>query len=455
MRPPLAKNQIVELDVHAFGMDAEGVCRYGEQNFAVFVPGALPGERVEARIVKVEKRHAFARVERLLRPSLERVEPPCPVYRRCGGCAAQHMRYEATLAFKREQLQGCLSRIGGIALEVPPVLGMAEPWHYRNKGSAPVAGAAGEPKIGFYAPRSHDVIDAPMGCVIQHPSANAAVAAMREWMRAHRIAPYDELTHTGFVRHVVTRTMRGGETMVVLVVREWQLPAQAELVAALREAVPGLAAVLLCLNDRRTNVILGEQLRALWGAQALEDTLHGLRFRVSPHSFFQVNTAQAEVLYEQALAYAELTGGETVVDAYCGAGTISLLLARRAKRVIGVEVVPQAIEDAKHNARVNGITNAEFLCGEAERLLPELVNKGLAPDVVVVDPPRKGCDAALLEAVLRAAPRRVVYVSCNPATLARDAALLIAGGYRATAVQAVDMFCWASGVESVLLLERA
>jgi 23S rRNA (uracil1939-C5)-methyltransferase len=317
-----------------------------------------------------------------------------------------------------------------------------------------VAGELGAPKLGFFAPRSHAVIDAPMGCLVQHPSANAAVAAVRGWMIRHRVAPYDETALTGLLRHVVIRTTRDGQTMVTLVAREASLPAQSALLAALREAVPGLASVALSRNARPTNVIFGEPARVLWGTDALEDTLCGLRFRVSPHSFFQINAVQAEALYAQTLAYAGLTGAETVVDAYCGAGTISLALAARARRVVGIEVMPQAVSDARHNARINAVDNAEFLAGEAERVLPDLVARGLAPDVVVVDPPRKGCDPGLLEAVARAAPRRVVYVSCNPATLARDAAMLAARGYVAVAAQPFDMFCWAGDVETALLLER-
>jgi len=445
------------LEVEAFGADAVGVCRHGETGLVVFVPGALPGERIRARIVKVEKRHAFARLEGIDRPSPDRVQPPCLVYRRCGGCAAQHMTYGRSLAFKRQQVRDCLARIGGAAfadVDILPVLGMGEPWHYRNKGSFPVAGEFEAPRIGFYAPRSHEVIDAPMGCMIQHPSANKWVAAVRAWMQAHRVAPYDEATHTGALRHIVIRTTRDGQGMVILVSREPALPNQDALAEALRVSAPGLASVMLCYNPARTNVVLDGPVRTLWGVDALEETLCGLRFRLSPHSFFQVNSVQTEALYNQALSYAALTGSETVVDAYCGAGTISLLLAQKAGRVIGIESVAQAVADARSNAACNGVSNAEFVLDQAERALPQLVARGLTPQVVVVDPPRKGCDPALLAAVTKAAPHRVVYVSCNPATLARDASYLCNAGYRAAAVQPVDMFCWTGDVETVMLLER-
>jgi len=455
--PALRKNQTVELEVAGFGLDAVGVCRYGKSGMAVFVPGALPGERIRARIVKPGKRFAFARLEAVDSVSPDRVAPPCPVYRRCGGCVAQHMSYARSLEFKRGQVRDCLRRIGGEGfrtLDVPPVLGMEEPWHFRNKGSFPVSGKPGGPVIGFFAPRSHEVVDAQAGCLVQHPAANAAVAAVRAWMEEHLIAPYDEAAHAGELRHIVTRTARDGSTMVTLVSREPSLPAEDRLADRLRGAVPGLASVMVCHNPSRTNVVLNGPVRPLWGAEYMEDTLCGLRFRIAPHSFLQVNHVQAEALYARVLEYAALSGAETVVDAYCGAGTISLPLARRARRVIGIESVPQAVDDARFNAARNGIANAEFVPDLAERALPALAAGGLAPDAVVVDPPRKGCDPATLEAIAQASPSRVVYVSCNPATLARDAAVLTNAGYRAAAVQPVDMFCWAGDVETVMLLVK-
>ncbi|MDR3052098.1 MAG: 23S rRNA (uracil(1939)-C(5))-methyltransferase RlmD [Oscillospiraceae bacterium] len=451
---PPRKNELLTLAVENLGLDAMGVCRWGDARLAVFVPGALPGERVLARVVKVEKRHAFGRLERVLAPSPLRQAPPCPVYGRCGGCAAQHMAYQATLDYKRGQVRDCLARIGGIHIPVPPVLGMAEPWHYRNKGAFPVSGTADNPQIGFYAPRTHRVVDAPCGCMVQRPQANAVTASARAWISAHRVPPYNEDAHTGALRHIVTRTTQAGQTMAVLVTRTGALPYAEALLEALRRDVPGLVSLQHSVHAAPGNAILGDEPRVLWGSQALEDTLCGLRFRVSARSFFQVNPAQTEALYAQVLAYADLKPDELAVDAYCGAGAISLLLAGRARRVIGIECVADAVADARYNAQTNGIGNAEFLCAQAEEALPGLVAQGLRPHVVVVDPPRKGCDEALLRAVCQAAPDRVVYVSCNPATLARDAALLVSGGYRAAAVQCVDMFCWAGDVESVMLLRR-
>ena len=449
----LRRNDIFEMTCDAFGQDAQGVCRH--DGMAVFVPGLLPGERAMVRIVKPEKRYAFGRVERLLTESPDRREPFCPAYRRCGGCSCQHMSYEATLEFKRDQVQELLRRVGGLDIAVPPVIGMASPFAYRNKGAYPVGLSGGEPVCGFFAPRSHDLIPLPAeGCRIQREDSRDAAAAVLRWMKRSRVPPYDEVTGRGLVRHIMTRTTRCGGLMVVLVATRREIPAEAALVEALRSAAPGLESVCLSVNPRRTNVILGTEIHTLWGKAVMEDTLGGLRFSVSPLSFFQVNPEQTEKLYDLALDFAQLTGSETVVDAYCGAGTISLLLAKRARQVIGIEIVPEAIADARENAARNGVRNAEFIVGASEAVLPALVAKGLAPDVVVVDPPRKGCDEAVLRAILEAQPRRVVYVSCGAPTLARDARILTEGGYRAEAVQCVDMFCWTGAVETVMLLSK-
>ena len=449
----LRKNDVFEMTCESFGQDAQGVCRH--EGMAVFVPELLPGERALVRIVKPEKRYAFGRVERLLLESPDRRQPPCPIARRCGGCSCLHMSYEASLRFKREQVQALLERVGGLSIEVPPVLGMEHPFAYRNKGAYPVAARGGQPACGFFAPRSHDLIPLPEGgCLIQGEASHAAVQAVLTWMRETGAPAYDETIGRGLVRHVMTRTTTSGALMAVPVVTSRSIPHPERLVALLREAVPGLESVCLSVNARRSNVILGDELHTLWGSDTMEDTLCGLTFSVSPLSFFQVNPAQTERLYGLVLDYAALTGDETVVDAYCGAGTISLLLARRARRVIGVEIVPQAIDNARANAARNHIENAEFIVGATEEVLPRLVADGLRPDVIVIDPPRKGCERAVLDAILAARPRRVVYVSCGAPTLARDARILCEGGYRADAVQCVDMFCWTGAVETVMLLSK-
>ena len=449
----LAKNQCFEMTCDAFGQDAQGVCRH--EGMAVFVPGLLPGERALVRIVKPEKRYAFGRVEKLLEKSPSRAEPFCPIYKRCGGCVCQHMTYEASLAFKRQQVQDLLQRVGGLSIEVPPVWGMAHPFGYRNKGAYPVAQTDGAPACGFFAPRSHDLVPLPEnGCAIQGEDSAKATQAVLNWMRENSVPAYDEQTGRGLVRHIMTRSTTSGELMVVIVVTRADIPKASRLIELLRAAVPGLCSVCLSVNSRRTNVILGTDIRVLWGKAAMEDTLCGLRFSVSPLSFFQVNPQQTERLYGLALEYAGLTGAETVVDAYCGAGTISLLLAQKAKKVIGIEIVPEAIQNANENAARNGIANAEFHVGATEELLPKLVENGLRPDVIVLDPPRKGCDPAVLQAIIAAAPKRVVYVSCGAPTLARDAKLLAEGGYAAEKVQCVDMFCWTGAVETVMVMSQ-
>ena len=449
----LRRNDVFEMTCDNFGQDAQGVCRH--EGMAVFVPGLLPGERALVRIVKPEKRYAFGRIERLLTQSPDRAEPFCPAYKRCGGCVCQHMTYEASLRFKRDQVQQLLARVGGLDIAVPPVLGMDSPFAYRNKGAYPVALAKGEPACGFFAPRSHDLIPLPeQGCAIQRTDSRDATQAVLAWMCESGAQPYDEATGRGLVRHVMTRSTRAGALMVVLVVTRRDIPQPGRLVERLRRAVPGLCSLCLSINARATNVILGEEIVPLYGAPVMEDTLCGLRFSVSPLSFFQVNPAQTERLYQLALDFAGLTGGETVVDAYCGAGTISLLLAQHARRVIGIEIVEPAIVNARENAARNGVANAEFIVGATETELPRLVAGGLRPDVVVVDPPRKGCEEAVLAAIAEAAPSRVVYVSCGAPTLARDAKYLCAHGYRAERVQCVDMFCWTGAVETVMSFSK-
>lgn len=449
----LAKNQCYEMTCESFGQDAQGVCR--QDGIAVFVPGLLPGERARVRIVKPEKRYAFGRIEELLEKSPNRAEPFCPIYKRCGGCVCQHMTYETSLAFKRRQVQDLLERVGGLSIEVPPVLGMAHPFGYRNKGAYPVAQVGGAPACGFFAPRSHDLIPLPQnGCAIQGEDSAKATQAVLAWMRQNNVPAYDELAGRGLVRHIMTRSTTHGELMVVLVVTRADIPKAGQLIELLKAAVSGLCSICLSINSRRTNVILGTDIRVLWGKDTMEDTLCGLRFSVSPLSFFQVNPVQTEKLYGLALEYAGLTGSETVVDAYCGAGTISLLLTQKAKKVIGIEIVPEAIQNANENAVRNHIENAEFHVGATEDLLPRLIADGLRPDVIVLDPPRKGCDPAVLDAIIAAAPKRVVYVSCGAPTLARDAKLLAEGGYTAEKVQCVDMFCWTGAVETVMLLSK-
>jgi 23S rRNA (uracil1939-C5)-methyltransferase len=450
----LTKNQTVTLVCGSLGAELEGVCRFEGQ--AVFVPGALPGETLTAQIVQAHKQFAYARPLKILTPSPDRVEPFCPVYKHCGGCSGQHMRYAATLAAKRQQTFDCLTRIGGLPLtqaEVPAVLGADDPTHFRNKTSLPVGGTADAPLLGFYRRRSHDVI-AIDDCPVAMGDVDGVIAAVRAWMRENNIAPYREDTHAGLLRHVVVRTSRAGAVLVLVVATSFALPDAEGLTRRLRENVQGFQGLHVSENQMCNNVILGKTSRKLFGADAIMETLLGLTFEISPLSFFQVNPAQTERLYRQAVDFAALSPGDTVVDAYAGAGTISLCMARQCKRVIGLEIIPQAVESARRNAKINGITNAEFHVAAVEERLSALVAQGLRPDIIVLDPPRKGVEPAVISAILQAAPKRVVYVSCHVPTQARDAALLQAGGYRVAGCQPVDLFCYAAGAENVLLMER-
>ena len=453
----LAKNQTLTLECAALGADFEGICRHEGQ--VVFVRGALPGEQVRAKIIKTTRSYAVARLEALLTRAPDRAEPPCPYYPRCGGCTAQHLSYAATLAHKRAQVRDCLERIGGIAGPcVGETMGMASPWRYRNKGAFPVGcradGRSDGPRIGCFAARSHDIVDAPQGCLLQSAQSDALVGAVRQWMAQCRVPPYEEARHAGLVRHVMTREAADGSAMLVVVVNGRDVPDAPALVSLARQAAPGLRSVLLNENTRRTNVILGERSRVLWGADALEDEIGGFAMRVSPRSFFQVNRTQAQRLYDLVLAMANLQGSERVWDVYCGCGSITLPLAVHASWVTGVEIVADAVADARENARRAGIRNVDFLAGAAEQALPLLARERGAPDVVVLDPPRKGCERAALDAIAQCGARRLVYVSCNPATLARDVGLLSACGWKLQSAQPVDMFPWTGHVETVVLLSK-
>lgn len=450
----IQKNQRLRLSCERLGSELEGVCL--NEGMPVFVPGVLPGEEADVLCVKVQPRYAFGRLMEVLVPSPERVEPPCPVYDRCGGCSGQHMRYEATLAAKRTQVYDCLTRIGGLPLQledVPPVLGAEHPWHCRNKTALPVGGTADAPVLGFYRRRSHQIVPID-DCPVAMGGLTGVIAAVKEWMRAEHIQPYDEATGRGLLRHVVTRVSRAGSLMVVLTATRAKLPGVPRLIELLNAHARGFCSLHVSVNAERNNVILGRESHRLYGEDAIFETLLGLTFEMPPLSFFQVNPDQTERLYQTAVDFASLAPGDVAVDAYAGAGTLSLCLARHASRVIGIEIVPQAVEGARRNAARNAITNAEFHVAAVEDLLPRLVADGLRPDVVVLDPPRKGVEPAVIEAVLAARPRRVVYVSCHVPTQARDVQLLTSGGYRFERCQPVDMFCYAGGVENVLSLSR-
>lgn len=447
----MQRNDIVRLAVEGLGADAEGVGKHNGR--VVFVPDALPGEEIDALIVKPMKDYAFGKRLKLHNRSADRAEPPCPVYGSCGGCACQHMTYEASLRFKQGQVESCLNRIGGIALPVPLPLGQQPPWRYRNKTTMPVAEQNGEAVAGFYARRSHRVVPT-RDCLLSDMASNRVVQTVLTWMHDRAIPAYDETTQSGLVRHVMARCNHREEVMAVLIAASANVPSLDHLVLALRQQVRGLVSVCLCVQDRPDNVILGDTYRTLWGEALLEQRIGGFSFLLSPLSFFQVNTQQAEVLYRQAIELAAPGENDLVADLYSGAGTITLQLARLARHVYGIELSPDATRDARENASKNCVNNVTFLCERAETALPRLVSEGFRPDIVVLDPPRKGAEREVLSAIAAASPRRVVYVSCNPATQARDAKTLASLGYRAAACQPVDLFCQTADVENILLFER-
>lgn len=432
------------------GYSSEGLGILRLNGAVVFVPQCVRGETVEVRITKVMKTCAAGEIVEILQPSPERVEPDCPWYGRCGGCDFRHLSYREELWAKRRRVQDALERIGGLSVPVEEILGAEHPLRYRNKSQYPV-GADGT--IGFYRERSHQVVPVE-NCLIQTEAFDTTARAVGAWMRRYRIPAYDERTGQGLVRHLYVRANARGESLCCLVVNGRRLPREPELVGSIRAAVPGTVGVLLNVNTKPGNVVLGGQYRTIWGQDFLMDTLCGLSFKLSVPSFYQVNREQAEVLYAKALDFAALTGRETVLDLYCGTGTITLCMAKKAHRVIGAEIVPEAIRDARENAERNGISNAEFFCGDAAEIAAKLEGDGLRPDVVTVDPPRKGLTPEVIAAVAGMSPERVVYVSCDPATLARDAKQFAGLGFCAVRAAAVDLFPGTRHVETVVQLSR-
>jgi len=447
----LRPGQVIQVQIHGLGHSGEGVGRH--DGLTIFLPGGAPGDLLQARIIEVKKNYAKAELVAVIQPSADRVQPPCPVVGECGGCQLQHIAYPAQLRIKRQQVVDALERLGKLQnVIVHETLGMDSPWLYRNKAQFPVGLVRGRLVAGFFAFGSHRIVDIDH-CEIQHPLGNQIMREVKELARHFGVPIYDERTHRGVLRHILARVGRGsGQAMAVLVTNGPEFPAGKKIATALMERVPGLVGVAQNINPAQTNVVLGRKTRLLAGQESITDYIGDLEFAISPVSFFQVNPEQTEVLYGKALAYAGLTGSDTVIDLYCGIGTISLFLARQAKEVIGIELVPDAVEDAQANAERNRIGNARFICADAAVELPNLVAKGTRADVIVVDPPRKGCDEPVLRAMAETGAKRIVYVSCNPATLARDLGLLAAMGYRTVEVQPVDMFPQTAHVECVALL---
>lgn len=450
---PVKKDDIIELSITGLGSSGEGVGKY--QGFTIFVKGALPTETVNVVITLVKKNYAVGKLTGIIQPASERVQPNCPVYEACGGCQLQHLSYQGQLNCKKEQVEAALKRIGHLEVDVLPVLGADNPWNYRNKMQFPAAtDIQGELHIGCYAAATHSVIDTP-SCMIQKEANNEVLLTVRKWMQRFDITAYNEKTGKGLMRHVMARVgVRSGEVMAVLITSEYDIPHKKELIQWLTKYVPNLVSIVQNINKKSTNIVMGPKTRILYGKPNIKDSLGALNFNISAQSFFQVNSEQAEKLYNKALEFADLAGNETVVDVYCGTGTISLYLAKHAKKVYGIEIVAPAIEDAKKNAEENGCKNAEFILGDAADELPKLLNSGIEPNVILVDPPRAGCEEKVLAAISSVQPERIVYVSCNPASLARDLHYLEEHGYKAIIAQPVDMFPMTSHVETVVLLSK-
>lgn len=452
---PVQKNEYYDVVFEDLTHEGAGVAKV--DGFPVFVPNALPDEKAKIKVTRVKKGFAFGRLIDLKEESRFRTKAPCPIYKQCGGCQLQHINYEGQLLYKQKQVKDVLERIGKLDLSrvtVHPTLGMEDPWNYRNKAQVPVGTREGGLVAGFYQQRSHEIIDMNK-CLIQQSENDRVVQAIKEICNRYGIKAYDEERHKGWLRHIMVRYGAAtGEMMVVFITKTNDFQHKNAIMKEITASFPHVKSIVQNINPKKTNVIFGDETTVIWGEEYIYDTIGDIKFAISARSFYQVNPDQTKVLYDKALEYAELNGEETVIDAYCGIGTISLFLAKQAKKVYGVEIVPEAIEDAKRNAELNGIENAEFEVGEAEVVIPKWYEEGISADTLVVDPPRKGCDEALLRTILEMKPKRVVYVSCNPGTLARDLRVLEDGGYVTLEVQPVDMFPHTSHVECCALLKK-
>ena len=448
----LKKNQIHTAEITGYTADGAGVCRIAGR--AVFVKGTIVGEIWEIRILKVTASAVYGKGERCLSPSSMRQEPPCPVYRKCGGCSLLHMTYEEELQMKRDRVNDALRRIGGLEFQITDILGAAQPEHYRNKAIYNIGMSDGKPVKGFYRASTHEVTPVEH-CLLQKELADRAAETVCRWMEHEGFASYDELSGKGTVRHLFMRCAVQTDDAVLTIISARGFGSKTDaLVMALRENCPELTGIVLNINKQKGNVVLSGDFHTLWGKSEMEDVLCGLRFQIAPQAFYQINPPQAERLYDRAVSYAVQTPNDTVLDLYCGAGTISLCIAQKAGHVIGAEIVPEAIENAKFNAQQNGITNAEFVCADAGEAAAMFAQRGIRPDAVVVDPPRKGMSVEAIEAISAMEPQRIVYVSCDPGTLARDLKLLSEMDYSPASGIAVDMFPHTPHVETVIQLMR-
>ena len=461
----MQKNDTAVIEITDIGSGGEGIGK--ADGYTLFVKDAVIGDKAEVKVIKAKKNYGYARLMKVIEPSPYRVEPRCRFARRCGGCQIQEMSYDRQLAFKEQKVRSNLERIGGFAPELidrimEPIVGMEDPFGYRNKAQFPFGtDKEGNPVTGFYAGRTHDII-ANTDCALGVPVNKEILEIVLAFMKKYKIPSYDEKTGKGLIRHALIRYgFTTKEIMVCLVINGTEIPHAEDLIQTLT-TIPGMTSITISVNTRRTNVIMGDSYEVLWGQGYITDYIGKIRYQISPLSFYQVNPAQTEKLYSLALEYADLKGGETVWDLYCGIGTISLFLAQKAGHVYGVEIIPQAIVDARRNAQINGTENAEFFVGKAEEVLPEYYEEYARKhggetaqvDVIVVDPPRKGCDEVLLDTIVKMAPEKVVYVSCDPATLARDLKILCANGCELKRVRAVDQFPMSVHVETVCLITR-
>ena len=447
----LKKNDEIYLSVKSCTVKGSGVCDH--EGMTVFVRGAVPGDRVLAHIIKVKKTYAVGIIKKLLQRSSMRAKEICPIAEKCGGCCFAHIKYDAELQIKAQQVSDNFKRLGKLDLTPDPIIPSPSSERYRNKAQYPVGSDGKFAAIGFYAPMTHRIIDCA-DCLLQPEEFSKITDIFRDWIRENKISIYNEFDRTGIIRHIyIRKAVVTGQIMVCAVVNSDTIPHEKDLIDRLRK-IDGMTSIILNENRAQTNVVLGEKCKTLWGSDYITDELCGLKFNLSPLSFYQVNHDGAEILYNKAREYASLTGKETLVDLYCGTGTIGLTMAKNAKKLIGVEIIPQAIKNAKENARLNGIDNAEFICGDASQAATALLKRGIKPDVVILDPPRKGCDEALINTVAEMSPDRIVYVSCDSATLARDCQRFTTLGYRPACATPVDMFPHTAHVETVVLLVR-
>lgn len=450
---PVIKNEYYKMIVENLGSNGEGIGKI--DGYTIFVEGALPEEEIEVKVIKTKKNYGFGKLVKILKPSNDRVEPVCEIFNKCGGCDIQHLSYKRQLEYKKQKVEDAISRIGEIVdVKVENTIGMDNPYNYRNKVQLPVGGTKEVIDIGFYAKRSHRIIETT-SCHLQDKENEEIINIIKAYMRKNNVKPYDEKNHKGLIRHIVTRkSNKNGSINITIVINGNKLPNEDLLINRL-SSLDNIKGICLNINKEKTNVILGEEIKTIWGEDYIIDSISDIEYKITPKSFYQVNPKQTKILYEKALEYADLDGNEIVWDAYCGIGTITLFLAKKAKKVYGVEIVEEAIIDAIENARLNNINNVEFFTGKAEEIITKKYNEeNIKADVIVVDPPRKGCDEALLNTIIKMEPKKVVYVSCDPATLARDLKVLVANGYKVMKVQPVDMFPQTVHVETVVLIEK-